>query len=74
MTSVVPPALDVASDGSVESAVARLAEEFSDQLRPQLIVRIVRESRRDLGGSPIGALPELVERLARYRLQESVAA
>jgi hypothetical protein len=42
-------------------------------LRPQLIVRIVRESRRDLGGSPIGALPELVERLARYRLQESVA-
>jgi hypothetical protein len=74
MTSVVPPALDPATDGSVESAVARLAEEFSDQLRPQLIVRVVRESRRDLGGSPIGALPELVERLARFRLQESVAA
>jgi hypothetical protein len=73
MTSVVPPVLDPTTDCSVESAVARLAEEFSEKLRPQLIVRIVRESRRDLGGSPIGALPELVERLARYRLQESVA-
>jgi hypothetical protein len=73
MTSVVRPALDPTTDGSVESAVARLADEFSGKLRPQLIVRIVRESRRDLGGSPIGALPELVERLARYRLQESAA-
>jgi len=73
MTLVVPPASDLTADGSVESAVARLAEEFGEQLRPQLIVRIVRESRRDLGGSPIGALPELVERLARFRLQESIA-
>jgi hypothetical protein len=68
MTSVVPPA----ADPSVDLAVARLAEEFSDQLRPQLIVRVVRQSRRDLGGSPVGAMPELVERLARYRLQESI--
>ena len=30
------------------------------------------DCRRDLGGSPVGALPELVERLARIRLQESV--
>ena len=68
MTSVVPPV----TDSSVALAVARLAEEFSDRLRPQLIVRIVRDCRRDLGGSPVGALPELVERLARYRLQESI--
>jgi hypothetical protein len=73
MTSVVHPATGSPADGSVESAVARLAEEFSEKLRPQLIVRIVRESRRDLGGSPVGALPELVERLARYRLQESIS-
>ena len=74
MISVVPPAsaLDSSNDTSVCSAVARLAEEFSDQLRPQLIVRVVRESRRDLGGSPVGAMPELVERLARHRLQESI--
>jgi hypothetical protein len=73
MTSVVPPALAPSADSSVESAVARLAAEFSEKLRPQLIVRIVRESRRDLGGSPVGAMPELVERLARFRLQESIA-
>jgi hypothetical protein len=74
MTSVVPPppALDPWHDPSVDSAVARLGEEFSDHLRPQLIVRVVRESRRDLGGSPVGAMPELVERLARHRLQESI--
>jgi len=69
MTPVVPSAVDP----SVDLAVARLADEFSDQLRPQLIVRIVRESRRDLGGSPVGAMPELVERLARHRLQESIS-
>lgn len=73
MTSVVLPAVDLPADGSVESAVARLTEEFSEKLRLQLIVRIVRESRRDLGGSPVGALPELVERLARHRLQESIS-
>src|SRR3954453_18737950 len=73
MTSVVPPALDPSVDAPVESAVARLAEEFSEKLRPQLIVRIVRESRRDLGGSPVGAMPELVERLAGFRLQEAIA-
>jgi hypothetical protein len=61
-----------ASDPSVEQAVARLADEFQDRLRPQLIVRVVRDCRRDLGGSPVGALPELVERLARYRLGVSI--
>lgn len=69
MTMVASPV----HDPSVDLAVARLAEEFSDRLRPQLIVRVVRDCRRDLGGSPAGALPELVERLARHRLQESVA-
>ncbi len=72
MISVVSPAVSL-RDNSVDSAVARLAEEFSDRLRPQLIVRVVRESRRDLGGSPVGAMPELVERLARHRLQESIS-
>ena len=63
---------DRAMDRSVALAVARLAEEFSDQLQPQVIVRVVRDCRRDLGGSPVGALPELVERLARIRLAQSV--
>jgi hypothetical protein len=58
------------SDPSVDLAVARLKEEFSD--RPQMVVRVVRDCRRELGGSPIGALPELVERLARYRQSAAV--
>lgn len=64
------PALDL----SVDQAVDRLAEEFSDRVRRQLIVRVVLDCRRDLGGSPVGALPELVERLARIRLAEAIAA
>jgi hypothetical protein len=59
-------------DTSVDAAVVRLMAEFADQVRPQVIVRIVRDCRRDLGGSPVGALPELVERLARIRLSESI--
>ena len=57
-----------AVDPSVESAVSRLGAEFGERLSPQLVVRVIRDCRRDLGGSPIGAMPELVERLARYRL------
>jgi hypothetical protein len=72
MTLVASLVADPAVDRSVDDAVARLAEEFSDRVRPQLIVRVVRDCRRDLGGSPVGALPELVERLARIRLSESI--
>lgn len=68
MTTVASPVYDV----SVDQAVARLAGEFEPHLRPQTIVRVVRDCRRELGGSPVGALPELVERLARHRLQQAV--
>ena len=61
------------SDPAVAAAVARLAPEFADQLRPKVIVRVVRDCRRDLGGSPVGAMPELVERLARYRLKAAIS-
>jgi hypothetical protein len=36
--------------------------------------RIVLSSRRDLDGCPAPALPELVERLARQRLLQSLGA
>jgi hypothetical protein len=72
MTRLASLVADPTVDSSVDDAVARLAEEFSDRVRPQLIVRVVRDCRRDLGGSPVGALPELVERLARIRLAESI--
>ena len=68
MTTLAPPVYDA----SVDHAVARLAGEFEASLAPQAIVRVVRDCRRDLGGSPAGAMPELVERLARHRLQQSV--
>jgi hypothetical protein len=68
MTMVAAPVYDP----SVNQAVARLAEEFGRRLGPQTVVRVVRDCRRDLGGSPVGAMPELVERLARHRLQEAV--
>jgi hypothetical protein len=71
---IADPFHDSWVDHSVDDAVDRLAAEFSDRLRRQLIVRVVRDCRRDLGGSPVGALPELVERLARIRLAEAIPA
>jgi hypothetical protein len=59
---------DPTGDPSVESAVSRLGAEFGARLSKQVLITVVGDCRRELGGSPIGALPELVERLARYRL------
>lgn len=64
---------ETAGDPSVESAVRRLAAEFGARVGPQLVSSVVGDCRRELGGSPIGALPELVERLARYRLGMHIA-
>lgn len=76
MTLVVPPssgpAADEPADEAVSAAVGRLSGEYSDRVGPQLVVRVVRDCRRELGGSPVGALPELVERLARYRLDRQI--
>lgn len=60
-------ALPTAPDPSVSSALTRLAVEFPG-LRRRSIVLVVRTAREELRGSPDGALPELVERLARQRL------
>jgi hypothetical protein len=56
-------------DPAVEQAVTRLVDEFGTRLRPQVVGRVVRSARRDLSGVPATALPEMVERLARTRLQ-----
>ena len=55
-------------DDSVDLAVSRLADEFRDRLGAQYVRRIVQLARADLSGVPVGAVPELVERLARHRL------
>jgi hypothetical protein len=68
MTLVVPPAV---SDPSVRGAITRLAIEFPEVgCRP--ITLVVRTCREELRGAPDGALPELVERLARQRLRVSL--
>lgn len=56
----------------VASAILRLSAEFAGSIDPQIIRRTVLGCREELDGSPIGALPELVERLARQRLLQSV--
>jgi hypothetical protein len=58
-------------DLSVRSATTRLTQEFPE-LNPGSIVLVVRTCREELRGSPDGALPELVERLARQRLRVSL--
>ena len=65
---MVLAALPTVSDLSVRSALTRLSAEFPE-LGHRSIVLVVRTCREELRGSPDGALPELVERLARQRLQ-----
>jgi len=55
-------------DDSVDLAVRRLSDEFRDRVGAQYVRRIVQLARADLSGVPAGAVPELVERLARHRL------
>ena len=64
-------ALATVRDPSVRGAVLRLADEFPT-LGTRSIVVVVNTCREELRGSPDGALPELVERLARQRLQLSL--
>jgi hypothetical protein len=68
MTLAVKPTVP---DTSVRSAICRLTEEFP-QVGPRSITLVVRTCREELRGSPHGALPELVERLARQRLRVSL--
>ena len=67
MLLAAPPAT---TDHSVRSAIQRLSQEFPE-LGPAISV-VVRTCREELRGSPHGALPELVERLARQRLRVSL--
>jgi hypothetical protein len=61
-------------DRSFADIVERLFREFEDRLSLTAIVEVVRESRQHLRGSPVGALPELTERLAHERLERLAQA
>ena len=67
---MVLAAAPASTDHSVRSAILRLSQEFPE-LGPCISV-VVRTCREELRGSPAGALPELVERLARQRLRVSL--
>ena len=67
MTLAVLPTIP---DPSVSSAMSRLSLEFQ-YIGLRSIALVVRTCREELRGSPDGALPELVERLARQRLQQA---
>lgn len=54
--------------------VERLFWRYEGVLSLPDIVDVVRDCRRDLSGSPAGALPELTERLAWHRLADLVTA
>ena len=69
----VPRSGGAAGDEAVTAAVGRLAPEYAGRVGPHLVVRVERTCRKELGGSPVGAMPELVERLARYRLDRHIA-
>ena len=56
------------TDLSVRSALTRLSAEFPELGHGSLEL-VVNTCREELRGSPDGALPELVERLARQRLR-----
>lgn len=50
----------------------RLLAEFGALVAQTTVTRVVRSCRDDLRGAPPGALPELVERLARQRLHQTL--
>ncbi|MEU2349407.1 hypothetical protein [Modestobacter sp. NPDC049651] len=60
--------LTVPADPAVTSAVARLAPEYRRRVGTLTLVSVVRTARGQLSGVPETALPEMVERLARHRL------
>jgi hypothetical protein len=59
-----------AFDPVVEHAVERLAVEFRDEVAQSTVRIFVAQARSELCADPPGALPELVERLARIRILE----
>jgi hypothetical protein len=58
------------SSGSIAEITERLFAEFAPRVSLTTIVAAVRQCRRDLDGTPVSALPAMVERLARQRLTE----
>lgn len=66
----MPTIFTLPFDTVVEHAVERLSVEFAGAAPPSTVRAIVAQARVELRADPPGALPELVERLARVRILE----
>ena len=60
------------SESVIAETIERLTPEFAGQLSSGIIATVVRHCRRDLDISLPAALPELLERLARQRLIDTL--
>ncbi len=76
MTLIVATAEDEfeSHESSFADIIERLFLRFESSLSLKDIVAVVRDAREQLRGSPLGALPELTERLAIERLTTLSAA
>lgn len=59
---------DLGADRSLADVTERLMAEFGAHADVSAISRVVLDCRQDLAGAPAGAMPELLERLARELL------
>ncbi len=57
----------------LEPTVARLCAEFGREISRLGVESVLRGCLADLAGNPVGAMPELSERLARQRLIDQLA-
>jgi hypothetical protein len=57
-------------DTSYAGVVERLLRDYETDLDIGTVVSVVQECRAELQGEPVGAMPELTERLARIRLSQ----
>jgi hypothetical protein len=63
----------ISFDPVVEEAVHRLAAEFAGRTSPAVVRAHVQQGHGELSGEPVGAMPELVERLARIRILDALS-
>jgi hypothetical protein len=63
----------VSEEPCLTDTTDRLIVEFGGEVDVAAIGRVVLSCREELRGAPAGALPELIERLARQRLLSTFA-
>jgi len=74
MLELAPDEESNSHESSFADIIERLFGQFDTKLSLKVITTVVRDAREQLRGSPLGALPELTERLAFERLTTLSAA